>query len=253
MATLNNLNSKSADATEVVSTRGGYVAHTVSSQASKRGQQIYRQAQVGLAKAQIAAAVGIALLKGLLNNKEMKARKSQRRARHVQHAVQDKLQPVWSKTQDVIQAGRETTQDLLETTQERLQKRAKHAQKDLKKARKRLKHMQKSAQKNLESGWSTAQDGLKSGWSATQDKLGESSQQARKSMKQVSSNMKDARKTAQKRYKHYQHKRARARMLFRWGLVAGVVLALLFTPVTGLEARERIKQLWERYKQSSFE
>jgi hypothetical protein len=65
----------------------------------------------------------------------------------------------------------------------------------------------------------------------------------------VSTTPKDAKKALQTRHRHSQRKRAWARRLFRWGLVSGFFVALLFAPMSGAETRKRIGLLWDRYKQ----
>jgi len=65
---------------------------------------------------------------------------------------------------------------------------------------------------------------------------------------QVTSGAQDLRDSVQDRYASYQRRRQRARTLFRWGLVIGIVLALLYTPVPGEEVRRRIGEQWEQYK-----
>jgi hypothetical protein len=46
--------------------------------------------------------------------------------------------------------------------------------------------------------------------------------------------------TLQGRLESYQRRRARAKALFRIGLVAGIVGALLYTPWPGAETRSRL-------------
>jgi ABC-type transporter Mla subunit MlaD len=256
MAKLNTLKSAGADTAKDIGEKVRHGAHTTSAHVQRGGEQAYEQARFGLQKAQVAVTIGTALLQGLLRLQEKQARKNAReathQARHVRSTVQDRLQPTLSKTQELLQEGRETAQDTLqsgwETSQRALKKNAKRARKRLKKTQKNLKHMQKAVQENVESGLSRVQENLKSGWSATQDTV-EGSQQVLKRLTQVGSNARDTRKAMQKRYKHYQRKRARGRASFRWGLVMGFVLTLLFTPVAGAETRRHLMLFWERYKQ----
>ncbi len=153
----------------------------------------------------------------------------------IPHNVQTALQERVDTTQDTLSAG-------LEAAQKTLQKSAKGVQKNLQQA-------QYSAQKRVASGWSATQDGFESGLSATQDLLEDRSKRIRKNLSQVASNTKDAQKAMQVRHKQHQRKRAWRRRLFRWGLVSGIVLALLFAPVSGVETRRRIVLLWNQYKQ----
>jgi len=232
MAARTDINSRGVDTARDIGEKTRHGAQTLSAQAQKSSQQVSRQTQSGLQKVQIAITVGSALLQSLLHSQERTARKSRRgatrQARHFRNAVQDTFQPTWSKTQDVIGEG-------LETTEVTLQKRVKRARKNLRKTQKNLKHLQKAAQENLESGWSAARD-----------KWEEGSQQVSRNLTKVGSNAQGASKTIQKRYRHSQRKRARARALFRWGLVIGFVLALLYTPITGAEIRHRIILFWKK-------
>ncbi len=234
MATLNNLNSTSVDTARDIGNKARHGTQTLSAKAQKRGQQISRRARSGLQKAQIGITVGSTLLQSLLHYNERKARQNQRKvihqAHHLRNALQDTLRPAWSKTEDVIQGGLETTQDAL--------------QKSMKNARERL----TKAQKNLERLEKASRERLESGWSAVQDRVEEGSQQMRGMLTRAGSNAKGSRQTAQKRHKHSRRKRSRA--LFRLGLVIGLALALLYTPFTGAEARQRVRLFWEQARQS---
>jgi uncharacterized membrane protein len=52
----------------------------------------------------------------------------------------------------------------------------------------------------------------------------------------------------QDQYASYQRKRQAARVLFRIGLIAGVVAALLLTPIAGSEVRARLVGQWDKYR-----
>lgn len=142
-----------------------------------------------------------------------------------------RVQPALLKTQDVLDTTRKTLKKGMSTTQDTLQKRARGAQKNLKRLRK------------------TAQKRLDAGLSATQDLLEGTSKSVQRNLAEVNSSIKDAGKTLQKRRQQAQARRARARGLFRWGLVLGLVLALCFAPMKGAQARERLAQWWRSITQ----
>ncbi len=161
--------------------------------------------------------------------------KNRRKVAHNMRYLQNMLQGSTGATQDTLKAG-------LEAAHNTLQQSAQGAQK-------KLKHGQKSVQQRIASDWSTMQDSLESGWSAVQDRIVGDSMQIHENLSQVVANTKDAKKALQKRYKRYQHKRAWRRRLFRWGMVSGFLLALLFAPISGMETRKRIGLLWNQYRQ----
>ncbi len=243
---LNDLRQAATDKAGDVSKRTRGLAQKTSAQAKEKSQQVYVQAQSGLQRATVAATAAGVLLQGLSRYYERKSRKNlqqaRRKARHLQDAAQPTLQAVWPKVQDELETTQHVLKKGLGTAQDTLQKRSAKAEKNLKRA-------QKAAQERLGSGWSKAQDSLEIGWSATQDILEEGAEQIRKTATRVSSKKKDIDESLKKRYKHYQRKRALARRLFRWGLISGFIIALLFAPVSGAETRKRLGALWNQYKQ----
>src|SRR6266516_180133 len=104
------------------------------------------------------------------------------------------------------------------------------------------------AQKNLQELQGPVLESLGDSWEKTQDLVGKSAKKASQGIVQVTSGAQDLRDSVQDRYASYQRRRQRARTLFRWGLVIGIVLALLYTPVPGEEVRRRISEQWEQYK-----
>jgi len=144
--------------------------------------------------------------------------------------ARSRVQPTLVKTQDVLQdsldTARKTLKKSLSTTQDTLQQQAKNAQKN-------AKRLQRSAQNRLDAGLS-----------ATQDMLEDTSKGIQKNLASVNSSIKGAGTTLQTRYKRAKAKRARAKGLFRWGLILGLILALCFAPMRGSQARERIAQWW---------
>src|SRR5437763_951799 len=127
----------------------------------------------------------------------------------------------------------------LGVAQEVFEKSAKNTRKSLKRTQKQLGDVQ-----------DVVQDSVQSGLSKTQEVLGKGTKQASKSLMQATGNVMDMRDSLQDQYASYIRKRQRARMLFRWGLLTGIVLALLFTPIPGSQVRQRLAQQWERFQTS---
>jgi gas vesicle protein len=222
----------------------------MSAQATEGSRHVYQRAQTVLQRATIVAAVSGTLLRHFMRNNERKMQKNRRKIAHnmryLQNTAQNTFSSAWSKMQNMLQGSTGATQDILKAGLE-----AAHntLQQSTQGAQKKLKHGQKSVQQRIASDWSTVQDSLESGWSAVQDRIVGDSMQLHENLSQVLANTKDAKKALQKRYKRYQHKRAWRRRLFRWGMVSGFLLALLFAPISGMETRKRIGLLWNQYRQ----
>lgn len=69
-----------------------------------------------------------------------------------------------------------------------------------------------------------------------------------RTLRQAGENVKELKETAQERHEQRVRKRRRARLMFRWGLIIGVVLALLYTPKPGVEIRTKLTELWHTYR-----
>jgi putative cell wall-binding protein len=76
--------------------------------------------------------------------------------------------------------------------------------------------------------------------------LGKSTDTARDSLKQATTRAKEMQLSWQERSIQRQLRRKRARRAFRWGILLGVVVALLYSPIRGSEARQRISQGWQQ-------
>jgi len=96
---------------------------------------------------------------------------------------------------------------------------------------------------------SKTQDTLQSGLGTATDVLGKTTKTAGKSLKKVTENVKDVQDALQDRIEAYQRKRARAKFLFRMGLLAGVVLTLLYTPWPGSQTRQLLGAYWQQLSQ----
>jgi hypothetical protein len=125
----------------------------------------------------------------------------------------------------------------LGVAQEVFQKSAKSASKSL-----------EQAQKQLGGIPDVVQGSVQSGLSKTQEALGKGAQQATESLMQAGETVMGVPDTLQDQYASFVRKRKRARMLFRWGLLVGIVLALLYTPVPGSQVRAMLAQQWEHYR-----
>lgn len=173
---------------------------------------------------------GLALIQYALdyNNKKRRKQinKTARQLAYLQGNIQGRTQPIWSKTKHAVQMGMGTTQDMLT-------KNTKLARKNLKKAQKNL----SKVQGNIGTGLATTQKMWRQAGSQTSARL-----------QQMGSNAKDLRGDIQQRYARHQRKRRRARVLFRLGLLAGVVTALLYAPFSGAEARQRLVERWTQLK-----
>jgi hypothetical protein len=82
----------------------------------------------------------------------------------------------------------------------------------------------------------------------TQDVVSTSKETASKRLQRVADNAKDVKEAMQEGYASYQRKRRRKRILFRIGLLAGVAMALLYTPLAGSDVRQRIAARWQQYR-----
>lgn len=251
-------------------------------------QSTYRKAESsGLRIAEIILAAGVTLLEGILSYNRQK-RRARRWQDTVQDTVQPawsktqnmlqmgmdttqnllgrnprkrarkqtrrQLARLQSNAQDVAFLVRDKTQDALQTgmgmTQNLLSRNVKSTRKNLKKARKRaqrnLSTMQASTLQNI----GAALAAIGAGLAATQDMWRKGSIQANKNLQKATRSARSFRDDLQYQYKRRQRKRQAARTRFRVGLVAGIVLALLYAPLSGSETRHRLAQGWRQLKDS---
>jgi len=61
--------------------------------------------------------------------------------------------------------------------------------------------------------------------------------------------VKDVQDSLQDRVEAYQRKRARAKFLFRMGLVVGIVATLMYTPWPGSQMRQLVVAYWQQFLQ----
>ncbi len=248
--------SKSAAKTREINNTATNVAQNTYANAKDLVQTTYENvkdvAQTALGNAQdrvqsrakkrtAATAAGLGVAQLLFNRGKKQSKKNVKKAQKNLGGVVDTLQDVSGNAvntlQDTVKPGLVATQAALGAAQVALQKNTRKAQKNLQKAQKNLQELQGPV---LES--------LGDSWEKTQDLVGKSAKKASQGIVQVTSGAQDLRDSVQDRYASYQRRRQRARTLFRWGLVIGIVLALLYTPVPGEEVRRRISEQWEQYK-----
>src|SRR5579859_3624579 len=158
--------------------------------------------------------------------------------------VNDKASDVARSTVSTLQAGLAKTQDLLSASYE-------VAQEQLKRGKKQTEKSVKKAQKNLKLVQDSVQDSVQSGFGVAQDVLGKGTKTAGESLVKVTENVKDMQGSIQNRLERYQRRRARAKTLFRMGLVSGLALTLLFTPWPGSEIRRQLGEFFQQLAQQT--
>lgn len=170
-----------------------------------------------------------------------RARKTaQSTSKTARKATQDTL----AKVQDSTKIGLDKTLGLLATGITIASRVGPLLNKNQRKAQKKLRQAQKKLQQTQTSLADTAIPLV----GKTQDAMVTNTRKARKNLQKAAENTKEAKKALQDRYVHYQRKRRRHRVLFRIGLLAGVALALFYTPFAGSDVRQFIAQQWQRYR-----
>jgi hypothetical protein len=210
--------------------------------AKEASGQVQDRVKAGLRGTQGLLAIMAGILGALLQRNAQKAQKdwhkTQKRISPMQEEIQDRVTNGLGKTQKTMQVG-------LTAAQQVYAKNAKKAQENLKKAQKNMHAMQESLQTSVIPAVAT---GVAVGLAKTQDVLHKGSEKANQGLQQVAGSARGVKESMQDQYTHYQQKRQRARSLFRWGIIAGIALALMFTPLTGSEVRQRLAEQWQRYR-----
>jgi len=114
-------------------------------------------------------------------------------------------------------------------------------QKNMQKAQNNL----EKAQKNMQKMQGPLQNNVRSSLAKTSDVLGKTTSKATDSLKQATTRAKELQDSWQEQSVQRQRSRKRAKMVFRWGLLFGVALALLYSPIAGSEVRQRIGKGWQ--------
>lgn len=116
------------------------------------------------------------------------------------------------------------------------------AQNNMRKAQEKL----EDAQENLQKIQGPLQNNVRSSLAKTSDVIGKSTSKAKYGFQQATTRAKELQDTWQEQSAERQRKRKRAKSLFRWGLIFGVALALLYSPVAGSDVRQRIGKGWQQ-------
>jgi len=213
--------------------------------------------QTGLTRTQKMLLVALDLAQNLLRrdfrrrNLQKQANRNLKKARKnlasLQETVQSSVKPGLLKTQDTLQTSLGLAQDVMGKNVKSASKNLKKAQK---KAQKNLSSLQDTLQESVQTGLPKAQDILQTGLGTATDVLGKTTKTAGESLKKVTENVKDVQDSLQDRIESYQRKRARAKFLFRMGLLAGIVLALLYTPWPGSQTRQQLGAYWQQLSQN---
>lgn len=209
----------------------GYSVKDVRGKAGDVAQATVSTLQAGLAKTQGLANTAFDIAQEQVKRGKKQTEKGLKKARknvgRVQGTVQERVQSALPVAQRALSTGLGKAQVVMD-------RNLKRANKSLKKARKNLKNIQGSLQNSVQSSLEVAQDVPGKGT---------------KTAEKVTKNVKDTQDSIQKRRERYQRRRARAKMLFRVGLVSGLVAALLFAPQPGSETRQRLGGYWQQFAQ----
>jgi uncharacterized phage infection (PIP) family protein YhgE len=154
----------------------------------------------------------------------------------------DLMQTGLARTQDTVQTG-------LSTAQDAWQGNVKRASKNLKKTQKKMKRSLASMQDSVQSGLEQTQDVLQSGLNKAQSVLSagrKNVKRAGKGLQSATGSLKDAQENVQQQLARYARRRRRAKVLFRLGLLTGVVLVLLYAPWPGSDTRRQLGKWWQQ-------
>src|SRR5712692_358050 len=154
----------------------------------------------------------------------------------------DLMQTGLARTQDTVQTG-------LSTAQDAWQGNVKRASKNLKKRQKKMKRGLASMQDSVQSGLEQTQDVLQSGLNKAQSVLSagrKNVKRAGKGLQSATGSLKDAQGNVQQQFARYARRRRRAKVLFRLGLLTGVVLVLLYAPWPGSDTRRQLGEWWQQ-------
>jgi len=194
--------------------------------------QVQSNVKTGLHRTQALLAIIAGIIGALL---ERKAQRGQTRWKKTQQGTRHRHK----NTHSIFSNGMERTQGTLSAgmtaAQKSFTRNARKAQKNLQQAQHNLRDMQTSLQENISAGIAT-------GLARTQDLLQRSGERARK----VAAYPREMQLARQERHEQRAHRRAQARTLFRWGLVTGAVLALIYAPVSGAETRRYLAEKWQQ-------
>jgi hypothetical protein len=136
----------------------------------------------------------------------------------------------------------------LKKAQKRLDKQAVQAGERLTKVQQKLGDSLNEAQNTLQNSIQIAKAKMMATLGTALDRGTRPANKVSRTLRQAGENVKELKETAQERHEQRVRKRRRARLMFRWGLIIGVVLALLYTPKPGVEIRTKLTELWHTYR-----
>jgi hypothetical protein len=160
-------------------------------------------------------------------------------------STQDNVQSRLEQIQDFLLAGLIMAQDALEAGG----KNVKRANKNWRRAQKRMKRNLASVQDSVQSGLERTQAALQAGLTRVQDALAPGRKKVKPAgvdLKKAQAGLKGARAVTQYQLAKYARRRRQARILFRLGLLTGLVLVLLYTPWPGSDIRRQLAAWWEQ-------
>ncbi len=202
--------------------------------------------QTGLARTQDTVQTGLSTAQDAWQGNARRASKNLKK-------TQKKMKRGLASMQDSVQSGLEQTQDMLQggldIAQDAWQGNARRASKNLKKAQKKMKRSLASMQDSVQSGLEQTQDVLQSGLSKAQGVLSagrKNVKRAGKGLQSATGSLKDAQGNVQQQFARYARRRRRAKILFRLGLLTGVVLVLLYAPWPGSDTRRQLGEWWQQ-------
>ncbi len=224
----------------------GYTPQDVKDKVAGVARTTATTVQTGLSRTQDVVAEGLDRAQVIIKRNQKSAaknmKKGQKKARQIRGKVQGNAQSGWEQAQDLLVTSANVARQVL-------QENTKKANKNLKKAQKNLKKMQGPVQDSVQSGLAKTQDALETGLGATQAVLTKSAAKAGQNLQQVKANMKNMQETAQEQKAAKKRRKARARFMFRLGLVTGLVVILLYTPWPGDETRQRLGNYWQQVRE----
>lgn len=202
--------------------------------------------QTGLAQTQDTVQTGLGTAQdawqGNVRRANKNLKKAQRKMKRNLASMQDTVQSGLEQTQDMLQGGLDFAQDTWHDNY-------RQASKNLKKARRKMKRSLESMQDSVQSGLEQTQDVLQSGLSKAQDVLStgkKSVKRAGKGLQSATGSLKGAQGNVQQQFARYARRRRRARVLFRLGLLAGLVIVLLYAPWPGSDTRHQLGEWWQQ-------
>ncbi len=206
-------------------------------QLSKLTSTMQDSVQSGVAVGQSTLQKGQDIAQDAWKKNAKRAKKNLKKAtsnlQDVSGTVQDTVQSGLGKGQSVVQSGLDVAQDAWKDN-------SKRAAKNLKKARKKATKNLKNLQGSMQDKAGLAQGAVAAGVGLAQLALKQNARRASKGLKKAKDNLGDVQDSFQHRLDHMARKRKRARFLFRLGLLAGIVAALLYAPRTGADMRRLV-------------